>query len=327
MPIAAGLSTEIQVLSDANHTWARIPNPIVDRRALMGVGHEDPVLPGFASVVHIKEYFVTDGGSLSNINYEDTSKALVNIELAGGLCNRTIGDAIILIKRDKCINYKRPVLIQTFQTPMLLPAQQLTVQFGTLQSDYLSFNLEVKRYLHATHNDTAVVDYRNVTDVTSVYNTVRFEYHPAPTLRIDIPAAHRASCVNPKAVPPLVSDSAVFTNITVYVTEQFPGVQPCEDVQGTLNLTSYLGEVGSSEPLFTVCQAVPCNLTIFSDQAFSPLTNVTYKVRSRATVMVGIGYPSLFPPYTKSVFARMPSFGHVDSIEVCPAIVLHCIMT
>ncbi len=320
-PIAAGLSTEIRVYSDANHTFVRLTNKVVDRRALFGYGTAIPAGPGFGLPSKPSEYFDTSPGSLSNIDYEDIAKTLVNVELAGGNCNRTLGDAMIVIKRDQCPNYRRSYLIQTFQTPLLLPSQQLTVNFDKLTSPYINFNLEVRRYLHAIHNDTAVIDIRNATDPNVVYTTVRFEYHPEPTLRIDVTAASRPKCTNPKAKAPLVATAASNSNITVYVSEQFPGVAPCDDVSGSLNITNFLGELGGADPLLTVCRDIPCNISLIYDELFSPLTNTTHRVNSRAELEILIGYPSLFPPFTKSAFVRMPVRGHIDAITQADVIV------
>jgi hypothetical protein len=58
---------------------------------------------------------------------------------------------------------------------------------------------------------------------------------------LQVLAAGRAACTDSKAVAPLLVQSGVDTNVTVYVLEEFPGVAPCTYIQGSLNLTNYLG--------------------------------------------------------------------------------------
>jgi hypothetical protein len=319
-PIAIGLNVEFSLAynNHGDHKFTRIPNAIVDKIALYGVGVTsalDPVVFNRDSPPKT-EYFLTEDRSISNLNYEDITKTLISIELAGGLCNRTIGDAIIYLKRDQCPNYNRPVLIQSFRTPMVVPAQQLVVRFGSLQSDNINFALEVKRYLHAIHNDTAVLDLRNSSDPTVLSGAARFEYHPEPTLRVEVTGAKVPLCADPKLVAPYVATSLTVSNVTVYVTEEFPGVAACDNIEGTLNVTNYWGEEDVNRPALTVCRSAACNLSITADELFSPLTNMTYRVKSRAVVTLQFGYPILFPPFEKSVFIRMPARGHSDATEV-----------
>ena len=187
-----GLNVEVAIKYNG-HTFSRIPDALVDRIVLRGVGFTSPLndvtgsyIDDMAGSGQPTEYFYLQSNSISNINYEDVTKALIHVELAGGLCNRTLGDALIHLKRDQCPNFDRAILIQTFQTPLYVPAHQIVIEFGSLQTDNVNFALEVKRYLHAIHNDTALLDLRNVTSNESLSGSARFEYHPAPTLRTQV---------------------------------------------------------------------------------------------------------------------------------------------
>jgi hypothetical protein len=188
LPVAMGLTVYVSVLYN-QHSFQRLPDPIVD-----GIIQQGTAL--FASTTGIPqqsvEYIVISGSSISNINFEDTTTATVNIQLAGGLCNRTLGDAVIYIKRDLCPNFVYPLFLEqspsvplSYQANYQLPAHQLTVEFGQLQTSNFNFNLEVARYLTAVHNNSASIDLRNVSATTTgVQETVRFEYHPAPTISV-----------------------------------------------------------------------------------------------------------------------------------------------
>jgi hypothetical protein len=123
------------------------------------------------------EYFVIGTESISNINFEDTTTATVTIQLAGGLCNRTLGNSIINVKRDTCPGYVLPLTLNqdatlpmSFQGDFVIPAHEMIIEFGRLLTSNAVFNLEVARYLTATANNSAIRDLRNVTsDPTGLY--------------------------------------------------------------------------------------------------------------------------------------------------------------
>ena len=294
-----GLYVEIGI-SYSNHTFRRISDAFVDTMVQSGD-------------VTSAEFFPITSFSFGNLNYEDTQTAPVVIELAGGLCNRTLGDATVNVKLNTCPNYLQPLLIQTFQSPFALPAHQVSVTFSQLQTANVGFNLEVARYISATLNDTAYLDLRNATTIGSP--TVRFEYHPQPTLTVTILGANTPTCQDAKQQPnaPLVISSMFVTNVTVYVTEVFPGVASCDYVTGSLTLTNLLGE---SQPDSSLSKCFNgCDLSLIADTQLH--NGTTYYSNSRAQVVVTVGLPVLFPPFTKNLNVRMSVLGHRDATAVC----------
>jgi hypothetical protein len=305
-----GLSVEI-VVSFNNHTFARRANPEVDRLALRGVGF---VPVGQAKVA--TEYFEIGAFSISNLDYEDTTTVTVNLEVAGGRCNRTLGTTIVNVKRDLCPNFLWPIPVQTFQTPVELPAHVFTVEFGELQTSNVNFNLEVQRYLEAVRNDSAVIDLLNSTGGSDVFTTVRFEYHPVPTLNVDFSNTTKPKCMDKQAkAPQWVLSGESFTSVTVFAKEEFPGITACDDVVGNLTLSSYLGEDIPDSP-FSLCRD-GCMLELTADEITSNETGAVFRFNSRASTALLVGYPELFAPFTKSLFVRMPIPGHKDATLVC----------
>jgi hypothetical protein len=315
LSVAMGLSVEISV-SYNNHTFVRRSNPEIDRLALRGVGF---TLIG--SQPDEEEFFEVGSFSVANLDFEDTTTVVVNVELAGGRCNRTLGKAVVNVKRDLCPLYLRPVTIETFQTPVVFPAAVFTVEFGEMQGSSLNFNLEVGRYLEAVRNNSAVIDLRNATSTTSdVFLTVRFEYHPAPTLRLEFSNTTKPSCTDPKATPPQwVLENEFITIATVYASEEFPSIASCEDIEGNLTLTSFLGE-NVPDSVLSLCRE-GCNLPLIADEIVSEETGATFRSNSRASQALVVGYPVLSPPYTKNVVARMEVLGHKDVVLEVPVVV------
>jgi hypothetical protein len=305
-----GLSVEIMVIHN-NHIFRRRSSEgyaEVNRRALLGVGFVPVGEPRVEA-----EYFEVGSSSISNIDFEDITVVFVNIEVAGGRCNRTLGRALINVKRDLCPNYLRPVTVETFQTPVAFPAEVFTVEFGELQTDNVIFNLEVSRYLEASRNNSAVVDLQVVSDSSSedIFTTVRFEYHPVPTLSLEFSNTMKPQCSNPQAkAPRWVIDSETVTNVIVYAKEEFPGIESCDDVTGNLTLSSYLGEDIPDSPL-SICRD-GCNLELMADEIVSDETGAVSRFKSRVNQTLVVGFPTLFPPHEKNVFVRMPVSGHKD---------------
>jgi hypothetical protein len=308
-----GLSIEILV-RHGNHTFARRSGEgyaEVNRLALRGVGFVPVGQPKIET-----EYFEVGAFSISNLDYEDTTTVVVNIEVAGGRCNRTMGTTIINVKRDLCPNYLRPVTVETFQTPVTFPAEVFTVEFGELQTSNVNFNLEVPRYLEAVRNNSAVVDLRNVTAPSKeAFTTVRFEYHPVPTLSLEFSNTSKPKCSDKQAkAPTWVISSETVTTVTIFAKEEFPSIESCDDVIGNLTLSSYLGEDIPDSP-FSVCRG-GCSLELTADEIVSNDTGAVFRFNSRVNQTLVVGFPVLFPPYEKNVFVRMPVAGHKDATLV-----------
>jgi hypothetical protein len=308
-----GLSVEI-VVKHGNHTFVRRSGEAyseVNRLALNGIGF---IAVGYPKVA--TEYFEVGAYSISDLDFEDTTTVIVHIEVAGGRCNRTLGSAIINVKRDLCPNYLRPVTVETFQTPLTFPAEVFTVEFGELQTENFNFNLEVPRYLEAARNNSAVIDLRNVTGPsTDIFETVRFEYHPIPTLSVTFLGTEKPKCSDPHAkAPQWVLSSETITIVTVFAKEEFPSIESCEDVTGNITLSSYLGEDIPDSP-FSVCRE-GCDLELTADEIVSNETGSVFRFNSRTSTPLIIGFPTLLPPYEKSMFVRMPVAGHKDATLV-----------
>jgi hypothetical protein len=329
LPVAMGLTVYVSVMYN-QHDFRRLSDGIVDGIVLKGTIYQTS-----SSGVTQKsvEYIEIGESSISNINFEDITTATVTIQLAGGLCNRTLGNAIINLKRDLCPNFVFPLLLEqnpsvplSYQANYAIPAHQMTVEFGRLQTSNVNFNLEVGRYLTATHNNSAVIDLRNVTaNTTEIQETVRFEYHPAPTIRVVLSGVAPATCDDPLATPPLVAPRLTATNVTVTVSEQYPGVAECTNVPGEVLFTSLLGDEFGSTELLTACRPpMACTLTLETDTVENPADGTSMQVNAHAIQLLQIGDPVLFEPFTKSLFVRMAARGHLDVVVVSEKI---CICT
>jgi len=315
LTVAMGLAVVLEV-EYHNHTFSRVSNTDVDRLAQYGIGYT-----GIGNEPAPVEYFNIIDASIGNLNYEDTTTVTINIELAGGNCNRTLGNAFIHLTRDLCPSYVREINIQAFQTPVVIPADLFVVNFDRLTTGNVNFDLEVERYLHVVHPGGFPIDCRNVSsEMPDIFTTVRFEYHPTPSLRASFSNTAPPECTDPLAKrPQWVMPSLLMTDLTVYAEELFPGLLSCTDVSGNITITSFVGE-NVADGVLAMCRT-GCLLPLMGDTVTSKDTNVTYKFNSRAMVSLVVGYPLLFNPFVKNVFVRLSLPGHADTTLELPVIV------
>ena len=105
-------------------------------------------------------------------------------------------------------------------------------------------------------------------------------------------------------------DNELITTVTVYATEEFPSIASCEDVEGSITVSNYLGEDMPDTPLAWCREG--CELELTADEIVSEETGAVFRYKSRVSTALVVGYPVLFPPYEKTLFARMPTAGHAD---------------
>ena len=311
-PLAIGLNIEFE-LSYNNHTF--VQDPLPNDPVQLGVGFT-PV----GQVPTPKRYYLVSS-AISGFIFEDVTTVDVTIELAGGLCNRTLGFAALAFSSFHCVTYLRTELITAFQTHFTLPAHQWTVTVRSINSTNEQFNLEVLRYLQAVNNYTGQFDLTNFTS-TALTTWMRFEYHPIPTLSIAFTNSTPTDCAD--GTSHFVMPSLLVTNATVTVTEVYPpsiGILACDYVPGTVYFQSFLGEDIPGDTL-RICRD-GCNTTIISDSITDPTTNITVHTNSRALKPLVIGYPEQLDPFIKYLYVRLPTKGQLDATLVCSPI-LYC---
>jgi hypothetical protein len=204
------------------------------------------------------------------MDFEDTTTVSVTIELAGGLCNSSLGEAEVWFTRQpECgTNFKAIKTIRGFSTQVKLPAHRFDFQFGALKSNLPTFNLAVLDYLTRANNATGELQMVNMSESTTGVR-MRFEYHPLPTLGLTFSKMDKAPCAENQAPPFLRIASMMQTNATILVTEEYPSdllpsVPTCTNVQGSINITNNLGEDAPSVPLLSVCRET-CPQPVITD--------------------------------------------------------------
>ena len=282
--------------------------PLPSDPVQLGVGYTS-----VGSVATPTRYYLVSS-AISGFVFEDVTTVNVTIELAGGLCNRTLGNAALSFTRLQCSTYLRVEPIATFRNYFTLPAHQWTVTVRSINTTDFQFNLEVLRYLQAVNNYTGQFDLTNFTS-TALTTWMRFEYHPIPTLSIAFTNSTPKICAD--GTSHFVMPSLLVTNATVTVSEVYPssiGILACDYVPGSVFFQSFLGEDIPGDML-RICRD-GCNTTTISDSITDPTSNITVHTNSRALMPLVTGYPEQLDPFIKYLYVRMPTTGHLDATLV-----------
>jgi hypothetical protein len=256
------MNVELEVLY-LNHTFQRIVYPI--RPAS---GRSQGFLQAGESTEPV-EYF-TVSRPTDKLDYEDVSRVNVTMELAGGLCNTTLGNATVWFTRQaECgPDFKMVYNITKFSNIFQLPASRFDFEFGELRTNLPTFNLAVRDYLVRADNSTGEFDLRNISD-SSMNTWARFQYHPLPTLSVSFSGMDETATCTSRQRSFLIIESQSRTNATIRLSEDYPSgltppIQSCTNIQGQINITNSLGEDSEISPLLSVCRTT-CPMDVVMD--------------------------------------------------------------
>jgi hypothetical protein len=268
-----------------NHTFRRISYA---NRPIAG---KNPgfVQPGEDASIS-REYFFAQLPT-DQLDFEDITTKTVTVELAGGLCNTTLGPAEVWFTRQpECgVNFRLIYNMTAFSNVFSIPAHRFDYNFGVMKTNLPTFNLAVRDYLISADNSTGEFNLVNVSD-TTLNTWTRFEYHPRPTLTLSFSNMDQSKCDNNQTRPFFMISSLSRTNATIKLSEDYPAdlvplVPSCTNIQGKINITNNLGEDNPDVPLLSVCRAT-CPLDVQTETrvvtSFATICAVNVPVDSTA---------------------------------------------
>ena len=194
-------------------------------------------------------YDITEGTFWDSIDFKDVTTDRAIVDVAGGLCNFTLGNAILEFRYDNC-----PTWVRTEQTAdriskWTLPAQIISVRFQRLVRGG-AVREEMTRYFSATLGNSRIihVDLRDPNNKNETIKTSRFEYHTPPQLEVEFNTELSTDCTYSGDKRPLrVIGQNTPTNATIKVTEDYgEDIGVCDIVPGTLEIENQLGESPST---------------------------------------------------------------------------------
>jgi len=234
----------------------------------------------------VVNFQITAGSPWTNINYQDNTTKVVDIEVAGGKCDIALGTATVQVKYGTC-RWQQSVTIKkgSFYTRQELPAHELKFEmmnvaensavrgyFTTRNAATISLNLDtppVPQSVKQAEANASVTDNQQ-----NDRHKVRFEYHPEPTVQLTF--TDNAAPDKCKTSVTFKAFETVGANIKIF--ENFGGsLGMCQDVDGVFLVHNRIGESLTDlngtqvlkdknfEPIqiqrLSTCNT-PCNLTI-----------------------------------------------------------------
>ncbi|EGD77163.1 hemagglutinin/amebocyte aggregation factor [Salpingoeca rosetta] len=243
--VRAVLGTSVTVslaYGNSSHTFERVTYDQDAANAPSGILQ---TINALNSLERTPYYDVTDGKFWENINFKDTTSDTATVDIAGGLCNLNLGDAVMEFRYDACPTWVKSRTISDRLSKWTLPAQIITVRFKEITRNY-EVRGEITRYFSAKlgNSRSLYLDLRNPQEDDEDKKTVRFEYHPPPQLSVEFDKEEKHNCNSTEGDRPLhVIKQNVELKATVKVIEDYgEGVGTCDAVPGQIEVENQLGE-------------------------------------------------------------------------------------
>ncbi|EGD77107.1 hypothetical protein PTSG_07442 [Salpingoeca rosetta] len=270
----------------------------------------------------IPYYDVLDGKEWKDVDFQDTTVDTVVVDVAGGLCNRTLGRSVLEFRYDNCPTWVRTEQTSSRTSTWTLPAQIITVRLARVVRSG-EVREEITRYFSSTlgTSRSQYADLRNAEDSEDDETTVRFEYHPQPTLSVSFTPTVAHSCSYSDDTDFIVMQQRTETIATVKAIEEFgSGVASCDIVEGSVTVQNLLGEspttanqavgvTATQRELLQVCYN-ECELDLDLDEVVTAAG--TEQSNAHATLRLLTGGPELNSeavdpehPYTKQFRVSM----------------------
>eukprot|EP00730_Choanoeca_flexa_P005865 TRINITY_DN12035_c0_g2_i8.p1 TRINITY_DN12035_c0_g2~~TRINITY_DN12035_c0_g2_i8.p1 ORF type:complete len:622 (+),score=80.05 TRINITY_DN12035_c0_g2_i8:442-2307(+) len=274
-PIGTSMRFELEYF---NHTFQRVNNEAFTLPTST-VEEQDQSLH-FVN----REYFeIPDSSDRSvNVAFKSITRTNIKLQMAGGLCNRTLGRTYVELMYSGCPNgWTHTIGFDTYEHTVSVPALQWDVRLARLVAGHGIFDQLVPEAQGKVGNRIQRLDARDASasqadasDESAVSNTdqnvVRWEYHPVPTMSVTLSASPPNQCDQ------LVISSGEVTDVTVAVSEKFWGdVEDCTWIEGNVSVTNRIGasteEAGTHLEAGTINNATMQLLTKCSDTCILPL--------------------------------------------------------
>ena len=241
VPVAIGLMV-YPIASYANHTFTRIADPSVrsSQGSITTVDNSGGELK--------YDYFTIDenGDWRVPVHFLDTSSSKVSLAVAGGKCNRTLGNTTVRFSYTTCAStWSKDVTFSEWQTSVAMPAHKFQVEVVEVNHPTIEIGDTVPAYL------TAIGTIKQDVDMTQEESQVRWEYRPEPTIHMEIVAAAVApNCTD------LVIARDIETDVIITVLEEYHGQPACTWIEGNVTLHNQLGENAEDAAMLVRAKAI-----------------------------------------------------------------------
>ena len=257
----------------------------------------------FRAKYNITEYFLVSD-NIINLDFEDITTSILVLQVAGGLCNRSLGISRVSLKRQMCsLSFKRTLEIEAdrknAEKKFKLPAYQFELEFDKIVG-LTSYSENMIGFFERTEQFIQRVDLGNETLAHR-----SFIYHPKPNLLVRIaPSIDVKDCTGA-----VVLQRDKDAKVTVVLSESFElgeSVEDCPQVEGEIIVYS---DLSSTAKTVDDCTQ-GCKLT--TEQQINNATGTSKVVRSFATHPFLVGDPTVTAPFTRDLLVDVNVFGYTS---------------
>ena len=228
LPIVNGLDFYVEVTYGQNHTFERLENERI--RGPQGLFNGQTRTGEDMMYV----YFHADAEDAVQlpIDFKDTTMSKARFEVAGGLCNRTLGRSMVELTIPTCADtWSKTVQLTSWFQSLDLPAHVMDAKLASTTAYQDDIGDTVTNYFTATN--TRIQNLDLIDDDA----TLRWEYHPEPKYDVKLSASPSIPCDT------IIVSSGRKTTITVTVREDYWDDQAsCTHVPGNVTIRNELGE-------------------------------------------------------------------------------------
>eukprot|EP00730_Choanoeca_flexa_P007844 TRINITY_DN12401_c0_g1_i6.p1 TRINITY_DN12401_c0_g1~~TRINITY_DN12401_c0_g1_i6.p1 ORF type:complete len:2361 (+),score=333.61 TRINITY_DN12401_c0_g1_i6:340-7422(+) len=313
IPVAIGLHVYFQA-SFKNHTILRIDGPT--KRQPSGLVSELTTIPLKQHLISESYFSITENDSLENapsenntdddrapMDFKDITTQHLELQMAGGNCNRRLGVTSVEFKWLSCPEFSKRHTFTTYSDVLELPAQQVEVEVLSVTHD-AGIGDRVKKYLDAVGPAQTLVD------LTIEEQTMRWIYHPPPTMLTKLKGVPASACSD------LVVQRDRLVDVEIEVEERFwGGIAPCTWVEGSVNITNQLGLPPEATDDLVKKHIVTAEEATLLSKCYSGCLvdlelmdhpdDVNVKHSAHATLPIMIGEPNVVAPFTRTIYLSM----------------------
>ncbi len=251
------------------------------------------------------EYFSVTS-NLVDLDFEDITTNEVYIQVAGGLCNRSLGLASVILTRQKCsLAFMQRLEIEKFnahgEKSFILPAHEFELEFEKL-AGLTGYSENMRGFFERTEQLKQYIDLV-ILDQPIPHRS--FIYHPKPSIVLTMtPVQDIKDCKGT-----FVLEKSSFATATIALSQAFElgdSVPDCPNVDANVKIFS---DMSTTVALTDSCSQ-GCELPVYRQ-----LNNVTGKlivVKSLASHSFIAGDPTATAPFTRDFYIEVNVLGYVS---------------
>ncbi|EDQ84448.1 uncharacterized protein MONBRDRAFT_12796 [Monosiga brevicollis MX1] len=317
VPVAAGL-TVYPSFDYNNHTFERL------NEGRAPTGFYDSVDLAGAPVAYDFYKLESDGSRQAPVIYIDTTTTTMTVQVAGGLCNRTLGNTTLQLSYPTCAaSWSQEITFGEYEHLVEVPAQNFDVELISLTHNAVELGDTVPNYFAAKGTRKQRADL-----LSSRPAAVRWEYHPEPVVTLSMTNNVGGDC-NLFILP---RDTT--TTITVDVTESFwADITACPHIDGNVSIVNMLGETTERAATLVANKAMSKEdaalLSRCADGCLLPLEHELAKdgetvTRAYTSIDAMAGEPELVATIEGVQYAKLlsASISSLYTVEVRQAVIV-----